>query len=551
MPSPRPKLAELAQTPYDLLIVGGGINGAGAAREAASRGLKVLLVEAQDFAFGASSRSTKLVHGGLRYLEHRDFALVAEALKERRVLTDILAPHLVRPLPFLVPVYAGDQRPPWMIRAGLWLYDLLALKGHGLIRWHRWLGADAALAAVPTLAPTGLKGAAQYWDCQMDDARVVLANILDAQRFGAKALNYCRLKSAHVLQEGEVRARLRDDETGTEEEVRAKLMVVCAGPWTDKVFEALGRATPAAKVKPTKGIHLITKPLVGEQALLIPARDGRVFFVIPWSLEGQAASLIGTTDSDFKGDPDHVRAEEDEISYLLAETGRVLPGAKVTRADVLSTYAGLRPLSAPPPTDTRGVKNGSISREHQYWEEPGVLAVTGGKYTTYRSLCQQLVERAAQRLSVTLPPSVSASLPLPGAPKDDASRDRLKGLARSIVAEFDLEMATAELLVQHYGLLAQDVAQLTKDDPDLAKPLAPGHDSPAILAMAAFSARHEHVVHLADFYLRRNHLGLRLPPDHRGVDRVATVMGEILWWTRDRELEELELLRRNIAGEYR
>lgn len=554
MPSPRPKLSELAQTPYDLLIVGGGINGAGAAREAASRGLKVLLVEAKDFAFGASSRSTKLVHGGLRYLEHRDFALVAEALKERRVLTEILAPHLVRPLPFLVPVYAGDQRPPWMIRAGMWLYDLLALKGGGLIHWHRWLGAEWALRAVPALAPGGLKGAAQYWDCQMDDARLVLANILDAQRFGAKALNYCRLKSAHVLQEGEVRARLRDDEAGVEEEVRAKLLLVCAGPWTDKVFEALGRSTPAPKVKPTKGIHLITKPLVGEEALLVPARDGRVFFVIPWLLEGRLASLIGTTDTDFKGDPDHVRAEEDEISYLLAETARVLPGAKLTRTDVLATYAGLRPLNAPPSPrepEARAGANGSISREHQYWEEPGILAVTGGKYTTYRSLCQHMVERAARRLSLSLPPSVSASVPLPGAPRDAAGRGRLQGLARSLVAEFGLEDDTAELLVRHYGLLAQDVAQLAKDDPDLAKPLAPGHASPAILAMAAFSARHEQVVHLSDFYLRRSHLGLRLPPDHRGVDRVATLIGEILWWTRDRELEELELLRRTVAGEYR
>jgi glycerol-3-phosphate dehydrogenase len=544
------------------LIIGGGINGAGAAREAAGRGLKVLLVEAHDFAFGASSRSTKLAHGGLRYLEQRDFRLVGEALKERRILAEVLAPHLVRPLPFLFPVYQGDKRPPWLIRAGMWLYDLLALRGRGLIHWHAWLNKTAALQALPALQPEGLLGAAQYWDCQMDDARLVLANVLDAQRLGAKALNYCRLKSAHVLKEGEIRARLRDDEAGLEAEVQAKQLLICAGAWTDAVFEALGRATPSPKVKPTKGIHLITKPLGGAQALIVPARsDGRVFFVIPWLLEGQAASLIGTTDGDFHGDLAHVRAEEEEIAYLLQETARVLPGSKLGRADVLATYAGLRPLTAPPSPPAplrggeggtkRGDSNSAISREHYFWEEPGILAVTGGKYTTYRSLCQSLVERAAQRLGVRLPPSRSASGPLPGAPKDDQGRERLKNLARGLEAEFGLGAETAALLVQHYGLVAQDVAELTREDPELKKPLAPGHPSPAILAMAAWSARHEHLVHLSDFYLRRSFLGLSLPPDHRGVDRVANVVGEILWWTRDRELEELELLRRTVAGEYR
>jgi glycerol-3-phosphate dehydrogenase len=553
---PRPSLAELCQTPYDLLIVGGGINGAGAAREAAGRGLKVLLIEAQDFAFGASSRSTKLVHGGLRYLEQRDFALVGEALKERRILAEVLAPHLVQPLPFLFPVYQGDKRPPWMIRAGLWLYDLLALQGRGLIHWHAWLDKKAALAAMPSLKPEGLLGAAQYWDCRMDDARLVLANVLDAQRLGAKALNYCRLTSAPVLKEGRVLAHLRDEETGQEAEVQAKQLLVCAGPWTDAVFEALGRKSPSPKVKPTKGIHLITQPLGGSQALIVPARsDGRVFFVIPWLLEGQAASLIGTTDGDFQGDPAHVKAEEDEIAYLLQETARVLPGSQLGRKDVLATYAGLRPLTSPPAPLRAGeggrAANDAISREHRFWEEPGVLAVTGGKYTTYRSLCQSMVERAAKRLGIRLPPSRSASGPLPGAPKDAAGRERLKTLARSLEAEFELGAESAALLVQHYGLVAQDVAQLTREDPALKLPLAPGTASPAILAMAAWSARHEHVLHLADFYLRRSFLGLSLPPDHPGVEQVASVVGTILRWDRQREKEELQLLKRSVAGEYR
>lgn len=202
--------------------------------------MKVLLVEQHDFAFGASSRSTKLVHGGLRYLEQRDFSLVAESLRERRVLCEVIAPHLTRPLPFLVPVYAGDARPAWLIRAGLWVYDALALKGRSLIRVHRWLRASRARALLPALAADGLRGAAEYWDCQMDDARIVTENLLDAARLGAKTLNYCSLLSAHALKDGDVRVRLRDEEAGVECEARAGLMVLAAGAWTDQAFKRLG-----------------------------------------------------------------------------------------------------------------------------------------------------------------------------------------------------------------------------------------------------------------------------------------------------------------------
>jgi glycerol-3-phosphate dehydrogenase len=547
MPSPRPALAELARPTYDLIIVGGGINGAGLLREAAQRGLSALLVEAQDFAFGASSRSTKLLHGGLRYLEHRDFALVAESLKERRILTEVLAPHLTRPLPFLIPVLKGEARPGWLIRLGLWLYDILAWKGRGLIKAHRWLGPEAARALAPSLVTEGLRGAAEYWDCQMDDSRLVLENLLDAQRLGARALNYCRLMSAHRLAEGDVRLRLRDEEAGVEGEVKGRLLVVAGGAWTDRIFEALGLKGPA-KVKPTKGIHIVTRRLIDEHALLLqPRSDGRVFFVVPWWLEGKPASLLGTTDSDFSGDPDHVRAEEGEIAYLLNETARVLPGAKLTRTDVQASYAGLRPLTAPLPA--RSHSNGAVSREHKLWEEPGVLAVTGGKYTTYRSLCLELAERAAQRLGRTLPPSRSHVDPLPGAPRQAAEAGEAAAL--HLEQTYGLSPDSAALLVQHYGRLARDVAALIDEDPEWKKPLAPGTDCPAILAMAVWAARHEHCAHLDDFYLRRTQLGLRLPPDHKGVDRVAGVMGRELWWDRERENEEIERLKKVLMGEYR
>jgi glycerol-3-phosphate dehydrogenase len=381
----------------------------------------------------------------------------------------------------------------------------------------------------------------------MDDARLVLENLQDAQRMGAKAINYCSLKSAHLLGEGGVRVRLRDEEAGQEMEARARLLVLAAGAWTDEACQRLG--LPAMKrVRPTKGIHLITRRLLDSHALLVPARsDGRIFFVIPWELEGRPASLIGTTDTDFSGDPAHVRAEEDEIAYLLAETARVLPQAGIKRVDVWATYAGLRPLSAPPPD--RAESTGQVSREHSFWEEPGLLAVTGGKYTTYRALCQSLVERAALRLGSGLAPAFSAAAALPGAPRSPA--ESAPQLAEHLEREYGLEPDAAALLVFHYGRVARDVAELTREDAEWKRPLAPGSGCPAILAMAVWAARHEQVVHLDDFYLRRTRLGLLLPPDHRGADRVAAVFGQILWWNRDRELEELERLRRVVAGEFR
>ena len=549
MPPPRPRLADLCARPVDLLIVGGGINGVGAAREAADRGLKVLLVEQNDFAFGASSRSTKLVHGGLRYLEQASFGLVAEALKERRVLCQILAPHLTRPLPFLVPVYAGDARPAWLIRAGLWLYDALALAGRGFIHGHRWHGPTGARALAPDLAPAGLRGAAEYWDCQMDDSRLALENLWDARSMGAQALNYCSLQGASLLKDGEIRVRLRDEEGGQDCEARARLLVLAAGAWTDEAFQRLGSSASAPRVHPTKGIHLVTRRLIADHALLVPARsDRRIFFVIPWELEGRPASLIGTTDSDYSGDKDHLSADEAEISYLLSETARVLPRASLSRADVWATYSGLRPLTAPR-TRVPGHANASVSREHTFWEEPGVLAVTGGKYTTYRSLCQELVERAARRLGADLPKSTSAVSPLPGAPKPgEASGGEL---ARALGLGTGLDQAATDLLVRHYGRLAWDVCALADKDPDLGKPLAPDSGCPAILAMAAWAALHEQAVHLDDFYLRRTKLGLLLPPTHPGVERVAAVMGAVLGWGKDREEAELERLKRVLTGEYR
>ncbi len=522
-PLPRPNLESLSAKRYDLLVLGGGINGAGIARDAALRGLTVLLIEKNDFGFGASSRSTKLAHGGLRYLESAELGLVRESLKERAILQDVLAPHLVHPLPFLLPFYGGDLRPPWKIKLGLWLYDLLALGSS--IRTHQSFGRVETLRQEPALERRGLKGAGLYWDCRMNDARLVLENIVDAEQLGAVCLNYTVLKSVEHLSTGDLRGRVLDLDTGQEVAVSARLLINTTGPWVDEALDSLGRAQGIPAVKPTKGVHLVTRSLTKGHALLVPARsDGRVFFIIPCDFLGEPASLIGTTDTDFHGDKAHVHADAADVAYLLAETRRVLPGADLRPADIKATYAGLRPLSAPH-KDARG--NFHISRESQILEQDGLLSVTGGKFTTYRALAEKVVDRAARLLGLKLGSLSTAHRPLPGAG----------------------QFPSPSYLESIYGALAPEILSLGGPDPSLLEPIAPG--LPAILAQVAYAVRNEKARHLVDFYLRRTFLGLDLAPDHPGVEKVAAVMAKELGWDAAVMAKELEDLERTINGEYR
>jgi glycerol-3-phosphate dehydrogenase len=535
----RAKLEELCKTEYDLLIIGGGINGAGAARDAALRGLKVLLVEKADWGWGTSSRSTKLVHGGLRYLEQAALGLVHESCRERRLLATRLAPHLVRPQAFLIPIYRGDARGPWMVRAGLLLYDLLASFRN--VHNHRMISRAEALRLEPSLESKGLRAAALYWDCSMHDARLVLENVLAAREAGAQCLNYCSLISLQSSSLGFIHAVLHDGEAGVEAAVQARVLLNAAGPWADEV---LGLARPQARplVRKAKGIHLITRPLTGERALLISARqDGRVFFVIPWALEGRKASLVGTTDTDFFGDLEHLRAEEDEIAYLLAEAARVLPGAGLKRTDVWATYAGVRPLAA---LGGDPAHPSSASREALLRWDGGVLSMSGGKFTTYRSLAAKAVDACVAALGAPASACRTAELALPGAPGQS-----LDSLAGELAQAHGLKLETALHLAQAYGAMAPALLKEARKDPGLLEPVEPG--LPAILAQVDWACRHEDARHLADFYLRRSFLGLTLPPDHPGVLKVAELMARRLGWDEERMMAEITDLKRVVAGEYR
>ena len=407
---------------FDVAIVGGGIHGAAVAREAATRGLSVFLAEKDDLAAGTSSRSSKLIHGGLRYLESGQFGLVREALRDRRVLLDT-APALVRPLEFLLPFYRGERRPGALVRLGLLLYDRMA--GESGLPEHRRVTAGEALALEPDLPRDGLVGGAIFHDAQMDDARLVVANAVAAVESGATI----RTRAAVTALErrpagGGWRIALGGEAEG--EVVEARAVVNAAGPWVDavRVRAGVGRARA---LRPTRGAHLVVDGLTrGRALLLFTRRDARVFFVLPWG----GLSLVGTTDTDHAAAPDAVAPTPQDVRYLWREIAERWPGrgpAAEPRA-VRRTFAGLRSLSR----KGGGTLPWENSREARLLEENGLVSLVGGKYTTARSLAQRAVERVARRLGRRLPASTTAATPLPALPRLDGAPDApaLAGLVR-------------------------------------------------------------------------------------------------------------------------
>jgi len=381
-------LPALANQFFDVLIVGGGILGAGIARDAALRGLTVALVDRADFAAGTSSRSSKLIHGGFRYLEQRAFGLVAESCRERAVLQRI-APHLVRPLPFLLPVYAHNRNSLGRVRAGMFLYDLFA--GFPKAIRHQSLPAIRTLMKEPNLARTGLTGSVLFYDCQEDDARFCLDNILDAAERGAAVANYTELTEFVTREDRLIAARVRDRLGGPSFEIAARVFVNATGPWGPRVAALAPFDAGEIALQPTKGVHLLLPQLTQKYALAFQARsDGRVLFVLPWG----DCSIVGTTDTDFDGDPASVRVEPADIEYLLAEVNTLLPGKAVTPADIITTFAGVRALLR-----SDHAAPSARSREHRIARAgQNLVHIAGGKYTTYRLIARDAVNLAERIL---------------------------------------------------------------------------------------------------------------------------------------------------------
>jgi len=391
--------------PHDVVIIGAGINGAGIARDAAMRGLKVLLIEKGELGAATTSASTRLIHGGLRYLEHFEFGLVRESLREREILLKI-APHLVRPLPITIPIYKQSKRGRLTIRAGMILYDLLSW-GKSLPS-HQMLSRAQTLERWPGLNPEGLVGAALYYDAQVEfPERLVIENVLSAREFGAEVFTHTRVTNL-AIEDGAVSSVEFVCEDGQKQFAEARVVINAAGPWIDQVLERAQVESPKL-IGGTKGSHIVVPPFPSApaNAIYLEARsDGRPIFIIPWN----KLYLIGTTDVRFEGDPDEVRCELWEIEYLLAETNLALPNAQLTRDSILYTYSGVRPLPVTGDKDEQSITRRHFIREHP--QLPNLLSIVGGKLTTYRSLAEECGDLIFRKLGKDPPPCMTAVKPL-------------------------------------------------------------------------------------------------------------------------------------------
>src|SRR6201994_2485307 len=432
------EIQSLTEGPLDVLVIGGGITGAGAALDAASRGLRVGLVEARDLAAGTSSRSSKLIHGGLRYLEQGDFKLVREALRERDLLVSQLAPHLVRPVPFLYPLYKKVVERPY-VGAGLVIYD--AMEGvRRPVPHHRHLTTRGALRRAPALRPERLAGAMVYYDAQVDDARYTVTVARTAARHGANIVT--RASAVSLLRDGSrvTGAVVRDEETGRTFDVRASRVIVCVGVWSDLVHSASG-VRAGYQVRMSKGVHLVMpRSAISSETGMIVRTSKSVLFFIPWDTRW----IVGTTDTDWSGDRAEPTATAEDVDYILREANRVL-ARPLTRADVLAVYAGLRPLVAEPPADSGVTEKPTtkLSREHVVDTPlPGLASIAGGKFTTYRLMARDVVDAAVADLPGPVPPSVTGQLPLLGGDGLPAVR----ASAARLASDYDVTVEVASHL---------------------------------------------------------------------------------------------------------
>ena len=491
---------------FDLAIIGGGITGAGVALDAASRGLQVALVERRDFASGTSSRSSKLIHGGLRYLEQFELGLVRESLNERAVLSRI-APHLSTPLEFLVPLYNSTERSPLgtsklRLSVGLSLYDMLA--GRRNIGPHRWLSADSALELAPKLDPRGLRGAFVYYDCLTDDARLVIEVIKSGAAHGAVVANYVSVNGFRKGSDGISILNLQDSIANVSTELRARLVVNATGVWSDEVAR-LSDPTAQKRLRPSKGIHIVVPEdrLRNRVAVLIPSLgENRFLFVIPW----QGCTVIGTTDTDYRGNLDNPGAEAEEIDRIVKSAAGAFPGAELSTADVVSTFAGLRPL-----IDSGAGATKEISRKEDIFEDQfGLITITGGKLTTWRRMAERVVDLIARKLGTNFKAgprhSVTENIELAGLPRSDPTSE-----AQRAAAEFDIAVGTVEHLIATYGGNYRELLDLTRTSENLKGALI--DRLPYIEAEVVYAAQREMAITVEDFLSRRSRIDL-LARDH-------------------------------------
>ncbi|MBV8762222.1 MAG: glycerol-3-phosphate dehydrogenase/oxidase [Deltaproteobacteria bacterium] len=532
---------------YDLVVIGGGITGAGIARDAALRGLKVALFEKNDYGSGTSSKSSKLIHGGLRYLEHGVIGLVFESVSERRVQTRV-APHLVRPLPFLIPIYKGVRPGLEIMNVGLWIYDSLAL--FRAPRLHKtFRGTKAALQLEPQLRPEGLRGALEYYDCATDDARLVLENALDAQALGAEMHTYTEVLRFERRGDGRITGVVvKDRLTNKTWSVACRAVVLAAGAWTDEMIRRFEIPMERPLLRRTKGVHIVLPrerlPLARAITLISPV-DGRVMFAIPW----RERTVLGTTDTDFDGTADEVAADAADVKYLCESGNGYFPGANLTSDDVIATWAGLRPLIAAPPN----VDESEISREHEVFTRPdGLVIIAGGKLTTYRRMARETVSKTLELmidLGENLPAKrdTTKDRPLPGAlGVEPPSLEGVAAIGRRLIDEHALDVDTATHLCGVYGARALDIGKLIAGDRTLGERM--DKELPYVWAEVEFAARRDLARTVLDVLQRR--VPLLLVSRDQGLDvceRVAGKLAAIHAWDAATTAQMLEEYRAEVA----
>ncbi|GAB2754179.1 glycerol-3-phosphate dehydrogenase/oxidase [Terrabacter koreensis] len=523
---------ELQDGAFDVLVIGGGVTGAGVALDAATRGLRTALVEMRDFASGTSSRSSKLFHGGLRYLEQLNFTLVREALHERELMLTLLAPHLVRPVPFLYPLKGRVWERPY-VGAGLALYDALA--GRSSVPRHRHLSRTGARALCPALRPDALVGALQYYDAQADDARHTLTVARTAAHYGAVVRSSTRVEG--LVRDGGrvVGAELRDVETGARATVRASVVVNCTGVWTDDVQE-LADTRGRFRVRASKGVHLVVpRDRINSETGLILRTETSVLFVIPWGNQW----LVGTTDTDWNLDKAHPAASRSDIDYLLSQVNSVLT-TPLTHDDILGVYAGLRPLLSGESEATS-----QLSREHAVARPlPGLVSVAGGKYTTYRVMARDAVDAAVRDLDRPVAPSVTHRTPILGAEGYEALSNSLESLA----AEWSLPTWRLRRLLDRYGSLVAEVLEPTREDASLREPLA-GADE-YLRAEIRYAVTHEGALHLDDVLTRRTRISIEVADRGVGASSgVAALVAPLLGWDEATTTAEVQAYADRVRAE--
>lgn len=520
-------------TVFDIIVIGGGITGAGVARDAALRGLTCLLLEKGDFASGVTSKSTRLIHGGLRYLANLELDLVAESLSERAILRK-QAPYLIHPMPILIPIYKDDPHGRAIMSIGIHLYDLLSHE-KDIPRYFTSNRAET-LGFEPRLNQEGLMGSALFYDHQiLMPERLVIENIISAREAGAVLRNYVCAEKIEEADNGIVVAA-KDVLSGTLHTFRSRVLVNAGGPWIDRVRKA-GGIDQSKIIFPTKGVHLVL-PKLSDQALFVTSRDQRMFFIIPFS----AYSLIGTTDTKYSGDLDDVHADQADVEYLLSESRRILPGMNLSKGSILHTYAGIRPLAF------SGASESKISRKHRVITEGRsnrIITIAGGKLTTYRNMAEDVVDAACKALGRKIA-CLTDKRPLPGGLPMEYE-DYVKGAVPEFSARYRVDPETAQHLIGFYGARTERVLDIMKTERDLG--IAISSESRDIYAQILYSVMEEGVRTVSDIIFRRIHTGITATRGVNQVEKIAEIAGRELKWSEDEKRHHIEEFRNALTKE--